>query len=522
MGRTKLTDQQAGFAGGVNTVSDPAFLRPDQARNLENFRLTSFGAAFKRLGTALTTNDAITTFDTTNSVYGGIYWASQDKIYATGAATNSTSMQLWQTVYPEIWTGATWTSLGGVLQYRPVIFTDGSDPEVMYLAGDNTHKVNKVTAGGSISSLTTSTAQVIGLVVFNDRMWGWNTTNQPNALVYSQLSTIVGTTGGDSLGLVSAGGGTIIVTTFGMAAIRACVVIGSSLIILHQRGISRLTGYGQDDITVVPQALTSDVGMGNGNLSGVCVVANVAYFVTDRGIYYATESTVHALSTPDKPDPTQALLTSGQVLPSQFILQYNRQYSELWVSITGVGVYVYNTVLQSWSGPFTGTYASGTRAIFEVINSTDGSSHLWRSTYNGTHIPGFFVSECDRANFPKDDSTTGGDPAYTVTAPLQMHRMYFGDRGKSKTYRWVNILAQVTQTSGPTPVVVCTTQEARNLPPNVSTTHAFENPIGVQTDYYFSPGGYGPFIDVSIIDEGVGPPNEYALATLEAYFLGQR
>lgn len=717
MGRQVVQDQQAGFASGVNPISDPAFLRPDQARQMANIRLSSFGAALKRLGTQYTTAAAVSTFDTTNSVYGGIYWPTLDKVYAIGGSTGSSTMSLWETAYG---LPVTWSNIGSVLQYRPVIFTDGTYPEVMYLAGDNTRLTQKAAptyntitvdgtsvgtngvgttiswghavgsgsnrvivvmvgsgsttpvtsvvwdaagtplsftrlgyvagtgvsselwslaappsgvsktitvtrvgsigmagqsisffganqttpfemssprstsgaSGGSvdiqvpstvrdyvvdalfdtandtltkgagqtlilgqhygascragamsstemtwtgmtgdwsyivgsvtpaptspdlsITNLASTTPGVKGLVVYNDRLWAWNSFDGPNSLYFSQLSSTSGSTGGDSLGNTSAGGGQIIVRTFGISAIVACAPVGGSLLIFHARGISRLTGFGQDDISVAPQALTADVGMSNATPSGVCVYGNVAYFVSDRGIYSATESSVAPLSTPDKPDPTSALLAAGTVNPSQFELDYNRQYNEVWVSIKDYGVFIYNTILQSWSGPFTGTYADGTRAIFEVVNSANGISHLWRITWR--NATGMFVSECDRASTYKDDVTSAGSGGSVVTMTLQLHRLFGGDRVNAKSWRWLNVLAQLTTGATP-PVAAFMTQLGG------TNSITFSGLTSIEQPYYLSPGGTGPYLDVTITDAGSTGASQYALATVEGNLLGQR
>ena len=81
MGRQPVQDLQGGFAGGINQTSDPAFLRPDQTRQAVNYRLSSFGAALKRLGTVITSTSTITTSDTTSNAIGGIYWPKQAYAY---------------------------------------------------------------------------------------------------------------------------------------------------------------------------------------------------------------------------------------------------------------------------------------------------------------------------------------------------------------------------------------------------------------------------------------------------------
>src|SRR4051812_40324757 len=123
MTKRRVSDQQAGFAGGVNAVSDPAFLRPDQARQMANFKLSSYGAALKRLGTALTTAAPITTFGSLFST--GIYWPLHLLVDVICPATNTTTLHLYETAYT--FPNATnWVDKGAVTQYRPCIFSDGT------------------------------------------------------------------------------------------------------------------------------------------------------------------------------------------------------------------------------------------------------------------------------------------------------------------------------------------------------------------------------------------------------------
>ncbi len=165
---------------------------------------------------------------------------------------------------------------------------------------------------------------------------------------------------------------------------------------------------------------------------------------------------VKPIGTPEKPDPTANLLAARTVTPSQFIVRFNSQFNEVWVGIIGLGVYIYNVILDAWSGPFTGTYASGMRQIFEVVD-TSGNPHLWRTTFSGSPGTGVFVSESDRAAVYKDDVTAAGTGGSAVTGTLQYHRMFGGDRLHAKTFRWVNILATLVS-GGAAPTAVCMTQ----------------------------------------------------------------
>ena len=533
MGRQRVTDQQAAFLSGVNTVSDPAFLRQDQARQMVNFRLSSYGAALKRLGTALTTSSAITT---QSSVIGGIYWAKQGKVYAFASATNSLTVHAYRASYD---LPATWSDLGACPQWRPVIFSDGST-EVLYVAGDSSTAVQKIaTDGTTISALGASTAKVKGLVVYNDRLWGWS----GNHLYFSNLSSASGSTGGDSIGNASAGGGEIIVNTFGNSDIVTCAVVNGSLLIFHKLGVSVLTGWGQDDIAVQPQALSSQIGMGNASQDGLCVAntltaGDLAFFVTPLGMYVTNGASLDPVGTPDKPDPIYPLIAAlgtSSAVPGTLAsirVTLNRTMSELWVDTdaTGGGVYVYHLVLRSWSGPFTGVYAYTGAAFIDgnfyttVIDGA-GNPRLWRAARNGA-VTGVAYTECDvkmgslgTTPVYLDSVTPTGGGNYTggsaVSATLQLRRLFGQDRVFAKSWRWLNLVA--TLTSGDTaPVVACSTQLGG------TNTQTLSSITSVEQTYYVSPGGMGPYIDVTITDAGTLGASQYAFATVQGNALGQR
>lgn len=528
MGRQKVADQQAGHAGGGNITSDPAFLRQDQCRQMANYRLSVFGAALKRLGTAMTTFSPITTFHSTNStsssVVYGRYWPLQSRAYISGAATNSTTLHLYRSPY-SFPLEASWSDLGACPQWRSVVFSDGSN-EALYLAGDTTAKVRKVASDGTtISALGAGTKECVGLCVYNDRLWGWN----GNTLYYSELSSLIGGTGGDSIGDTSAGGGSIIVRTFGASNIVACAAVNGSLLIFQQTGISVLTGWGQDDIQVLPQALNATIGMGSATPEGICVAneegaGDTAYFVTSVGMFVTNGGYVRPMSTPDKPDPIASLLLGKIISIASLNVAFNPRYNEVWVAAQGYGVWCYNVVLQAWSGPFVGTYAtSGPQVLFPIPDGS-GNVYLWRVMTDPSPLTGLYVAESDSdigqgTPIYKDDMLPTGGTTWAggqaVVGTLQYHRMFAGDRLHAKTFRWVNILATLVS-GGAAPIAVCTTQVGG------STTHTLATPTSVEQPYYISPGGDGPYLDVTITDSISTGSSQYVMATVEGYYLGQR
>lgn len=520
MGRQVVTDQQAGYGSGLNIVADPAFLRPDQARQMVNFKLSAYGAALKRLGTALTSSTPLTT--TLDVHTCGIQW--NDTIYVTADSVNK--MYLTTYGFPN---AMSWSTFGTIIQFYPVVFSDGTNA-TMYLGGVPGQKVQKFT-GSVLTSLGAGTAGVDGLCVYNDRLWGWH----GSTLYYSQLSSVVGSTGGDSIGDASAGGGAIVVRTFGgQSDIVFCAPVNGALLIWQTAGVSILTGWGQDDVQVQPQALSTRIGLGLNGTPNYVVVAHVlttgdtAYFLTPAGVYVTDGQSVRPLDNPEKPDPVAYLLRTNQITltTANASIAYNEVSNEVWVWINGFGVYVYNVVLAAWSGPLTGTYlnddgTSRPQVFFPVTPASSGTRVLWRIVTKQT---GIFVSEVDSylgGSTPvyKDDvvpnGSTTGTGGTAVTATLQPHRMFGGNRIYAKSWRWYNIVAQLT-TGAAAPTLVTTTQLGG------SSTFTLSTPTSTEQSYYVSPGGMGPWIDGVITDAGTTGSSQYVMAEVEGNFLGQR
>jgi hypothetical protein len=194
----------------------------------------------------------------------------------------------------------TWSNKGGSFTTTAVpdfaAFRDASANVVYIATGGALQKWD-----GTTRTSIANAVHAAGICVYHDRLWGWGVSGSLDSVFYSNLSDATSSTGGDSLGYATESGGQIIIRTFGQQDIVACAPINTSLLIWHKRGISRITGYGQSDITVTPDAVTADVGLVGKD--AVTVYDNLAYFVSERGVYAANESSVMPLGTPEKPDP---------------------------------------------------------------------------------------------------------------------------------------------------------------------------------------------------------------------------
>ncbi len=299
MAREKLVDQQPAMVGGLNDVSDDSALQPDQLRRATNLRLTDYGAATKRGGTQRTSTNALAAA----AVLNGFTFQQDGGTNQILAVCNGVLRTTTYGTFP--WTFATQSgALSTTVAPDFAQFRDTGGNDVVYIADGGL--LNKW-SGSALTVDIANTVAVDTLQVHNERLWACGNSSFPDSIFYSALND------GDTLGYGAGGGGQIIVRTFGDEKIVGLASINTSLLIFHRRGISRLTGFGQDDITAQPAGVTADVG----TIAAKSIVAsnNIGFFISERGLYRCNESEVAAVGTPTKPDPILPIirqLTSAQ------------------------------------------------------------------------------------------------------------------------------------------------------------------------------------------------------------------
>lgn len=505
-GGTRLMDQQPLMSGGLNTISDDIALTPTQLRKATNARLTDYGALTKRGGTQRTSSSALAAAPVLN----GYTWrkdggTQQLMVICNGALYTST-----YAAFP-----LTYTAQSGALA------TSGAPSFAQFR--DGTNDVVYIADGGLLNRWdgTTLTTNISGtepvkvIAVHNERLWGCGSPNFPDSIFYSALNN------GNSLGNGSANGGQIVVRTFADETVVSLASVNTSLLIFHRRGISRLTGYGQDDITVAPAGVTSDVGLIAP--TSVVSIGNLAFFISERGLYRCNEAEVSPVGTVETPDPLLPIirgLSSGQF--ESIRTAFNRATRELWITIPGAGCYAYHTVLNAWAGPWdTGYTAPETTALWETLN-TSGLPVILRGDASG------WVSLCDAPGIGLDNvgPTGSGGTAYTMTA--QMHRMYCGDDALAKSLRWGYITANLKGSSS------CSvrwstdeTSESFTLPAasyGIWGIGAWGTGVwasGSSRSFRVPMGGVGYYIDLEIIDSSASLP-VISRVQVETFSLGRR
>jgi len=522
--REAVADQQPGFQDGLNSVSNDYALLPTQARRLDNTRLSDIGAATKRGGTQQTAPALASAV-----VRNGYGWRQSSSAFYTLALCNGALFTTTYGAFP-----LTWTNRGGT-------FTASVTPS---FAGfrDTSANVVYIATGGALqkwdgTTLTSLTNPVhaTGICVYNDRLWGWGVAGSLDSIFYSNLSDATSSTGGDSLGYGAGSGGQIVVRTFGQQDVVACAPVGTSLVIFHRRGISRLTGYGQSDTSVAPAGITADVGLvgpeavavyGTGTTSSGYVASTIAYFVSERGVYEANEQGVQPLATPEKPDPVlPQLLTLSAANLALVKLRVNRATREVWIQLPGIGVYLFHTVLRSWSGPFVDGYLSpDTTCLFETVDAND-QPVLLRGDASG------FVSLCEAPGVFLDNVASDGTGGTAYNAVIQCHRMFMGDPTRADGYRWAEVLAALAGSAAAS-VGWNTLTDANSFQlPADNTPSAWGGSgstwgtgtwgQGGQSPFYVPLSGTGPFIDITITDSGQAA-SQWASVQVAGYAYGRR
>jgi len=504
----RVLDIQPRFDGGLNSVSDEAALQENQVRTAVNARLTDYGAISKRGGLRRTAAALAA-----QPITGGYTWTKDDGTVSVLAVCNGKLFTSAFNPTTWTWTEQTGTLASGTTSYF-ASFRDAGGNDVVYIADGG--PLNKW-SGTTLSTNLAGTPDAAAIAVYNERLWSCGDPDFPDSIFYSDLNN------GDTLGVGASDGGQIVVRTFGNETIVGLASINTSLLIFHKRGISRLTGYGQDDLTVAPQAVTADIGTIAKN--SIVASQNVAYFISERGLYRCNEAEVAAIGTPQQPDPILPIIRQLSSTDFDKInCLINRATKELWITIPNFGCYQYHTVLNAWSGPWdTGYTSPDTTYLFEGLNSS-GLPIALRGDASG------YVSVCDAPGVFSDNVASDGTGGTRYAMSVQLHRLYCGDDALAKSLRWGYLTAQLNG-SDQTRVQWSTGESfgSYSLPPTYSSTWG-----GVGTtwgtgtwggagsvNYRVPMGGTGYYIDITIIDSGTSQP-VFSRFQLEAFALGRR
>lgn len=418
-GREKVEDSQDSFSGGLNAVADEASVGENEIRRADNARLATEGGVTKRLGSQYTSAAAIAAGQAVRGGYGWRKPASTEELAVCGGGLYVGSYSI----------GMAWTHRAGALAIgvRPSIagFIAGAGTEVAYIADGGL--LNKYD-GAALSVDIAGTPGVSQICVYNQRLYGISGNDQ--SLYGSGLND------GDSLGQTGSGGFEAIVRTFGSQKLTALATVRGSLLMFHISGISRFTGIGQDDFDVASgaQGLSGNTGtIAPGSIVSITdreSGLDMVMFLTDRGVYVATEGGIFPVSS-----PIRSILSSlGQTDFARVAATHNKAYAEVLFYIPDVGVYVYNYALKAWAGPWTGGYTDVlTHSMWETVDE-EGRPIVLIGKANG------FVARADPARTFKDNVLSDGSGGAAHTLAVRCRRLFAKDFTTEKAWKWAYVL----------------------------------------------------------------------------------
>ena len=510
MGRPRVVDRQEGFGGGLNTSADPSQLQPNQFRAGENGRLTVYGAFAARNGTRRLTGTALagaiqngfTWYRLTATVLlvvvnGTLYAATQvpftnpESLLSEASdflVTEDADFLVTESSY------TTFTAVTGALSATQTpdfaAFRSGSTECVFIADGGPLNSYD----GSTLTTNIASTPGCVSLAVYNKRMYGVTGTDQ--GVYYSALED------GATLGIGASGGGQALIRTFSNQRTTAVANNGNALLIFHENGISRWTGYTVDDISIDETA--TGVSGQVGTVAPLSVVETVkgVFFLGNDGFYVVGDGRPERISVPI--DATVRQLTGNQIRQTRGC--HVGQYKEVRWFVPDVGVLAFNYEQGVWSAIDTGGYLSPVTTALWESQDESGRPILMRGDSAG------HVSQCDLTDTYLDNIAldgTGGD-VYEVF--VQCHRLFSGDTAGEKSLRKGYI---VGDTGGSQAITIewTTAQgtETYTLDPTTQSQNLLEFPLS----------GRGNSVDVTIRDAGsVGAV--YSSLEVEGFSMGRR
>lgn len=409
----EIRDRQEGFAGGLNTSSDDAALANNECRVLTNAQLSTRGAATKRGGTQRTLASPLAA-----AIRGGLSWQQTASVQQVLVANG------------RLWTGTlgipmTLTDRGGTLSttiYPTLAVFKGPTAEGVYIADGG---ALNFWDGTTLTENIANTPALESIVAWGPRLFGF----KGDTVYWSSTTSGIN---GHTLGAL-AGGGQAVVRTYGGQELIAGAPLKNSLLMFHRSAISRFTGATLDDINI--EAGTSGISGDVGTVAkrSIITVENAVYFLTDRGVFAASETSVEPVSSPL--ERTLAGLTKTQW--AQVAAVHARAFNEVRWAIPGVGLFVYNYRTQGWSGPWTGAFtSSGVTAMWDATD-TDGRNVILTGHDNGHLLWN------DRGGIFLDNVTSASTGGATYPFVVQCKRFYGQDYTLTKSWRTVYVLGDI-------------------------------------------------------------------------------
>lgn len=417
--RVQVLDTQDSFVGGLNVSAAPFQMGAKQMRRAENARLDPYGGVSKRGGTRYLHTSAI---NGSAAVQGGFSWfrTSAQQLAVVGGRLYTATYAL----------PTNWTAQGNpgdfstTFRVQFAAFRDNSGECVYIVDGGALNKWDGTTLTLNIAG---TPADLIAVWMYNRRLHAIRADSQ--TLVVSALDN------GDTLGNTGSGGVVANVRTFGQSNLVAGGSLKASSMMIHRGGVSRFTGWSQDDIAI--EAGTRGVSNDVGTIYARSFFAleDAAFFLTERGFYLLTENGVQNISRPIEP----VIRNFDAANANNVCVGHHREFREIWWFLPELGCYAYNYEVRSWTGPHTGVFLDKTlTTLWSTVDSSNNPVFL-AGTTDG------FVIRVDAENTFTDQVTPTGesDSGDIVQLVAECRPFFSGSTLSTKSWRWAYVNAQL-------------------------------------------------------------------------------
>jgi hypothetical protein len=401
----KVRDGVTDFRGGMRSVGDVRDKDAHEAAFLQNWRVDPSGGLVVRDGSRLLSATAI---GAPSTVRGLFYWQQATASDMTLAAANGHVYYTTDDGPP-----ATWTDAGAGLNANSSVtfaaFRDSTGERVYIADGGQLNKFD----GFAVTSDIASTPSVDQVIVYNRRLFGFS----GQTLYWSALDD------GDTLGIAASGGGEAVIRTFGGGNIVGLAVVGRTLFILHEAGVSRFSGWTQDDIDIESGASAVSNPVGAFDVGGIVSFGGYAYFVgADSRVYRVGEAGgVELIS-----EKITLEFPGGAATSTAY-----PKYQEIWFYSAGVGnpIYVYNVLLGAW---YTFALPSSTSysAMASVPKNNNDESTVMVGDAGGRV---FFFGQTAPVDGTSAAAGTGGS---AIVCQVDSRPLDFGDASLVKAMRF--------------------------------------------------------------------------------------
>lgn len=424
-----IIDGTESFSGGINTVNDPAQLRPDELQSATNCSFDSTGSVFMRKGTKRTAASILRTPPTAaNRKFGLGLWCDPvaNKLIACVSDDNATAQPRTyvatpSTTFPYVWTEITGLSanyVAGSTRVRPS-FASLNGYTYVFIGLSTGAPFNKTNDYVTWTNLTSVTPFIQKLEVYNSRLFGVTTSDRK--LYYSGLNN------GDSLGDTSLDGGAVDID--GAGKIVTLVASREWLYVFHEGSISAFSGWSSEDIAV-------NTGLRGVSFSLGITAPHTAIRAPDENVYFpATDGWFYRLTAAGEvqnlcqgrlPHGTSFGWTMAGCDPDRGEIVWINTSS---VTLDGVSTsaIVYNYLSDSWSTwTFTGTSSTTPNALAFSTRVDVGRMFALSGDY--------FVRVFEGNT---DDQTSAGVAGSALVGVATTKRFTFKRPWSTKAFRYV-------------------------------------------------------------------------------------